>query len=73
MSMDPDGREEDLSAAVERARRDREFVDRPERLVERDAEILDRLAGIDHRERVDEAARRVQAVHDEALRRLGDD
>ena len=34
MSGDPDCRDEDLDAAVERARRDREFVDRLERLVE---------------------------------------
>ncbi|MBA2297922.1 MAG: hypothetical protein H0W14_07785 [Actinobacteria bacterium] len=53
-------------------KRDPEFMELLATHVERDREILDRLAGTEHREHVGDAAERVRAAHDAALRRLGD-
>ncbi|HEY9562599.1 MAG TPA: hypothetical protein VIR30_02415 [Nocardioides sp.] len=73
MPRDEDRGEEDLAAAVERVHADHEFMERLTRLIERDREILDRLAGDDHhRYRISTASERVRSAHDEALRRLRD-
>ncbi|MBA2282871.1 MAG: hypothetical protein H0W25_16815 [Acidimicrobiia bacterium] len=72
MASDQGVPEEDVAGAVERAESDPEFTEPLIQHVERDREILDRLAGTDHRERVGDAAERVRAAHDAALRRLSD-
>lgn len=72
MASGEEAPEEDLADAVERAKCDPEFMELLAQHVERDSEILDRLAGADHRMRVVDAAERVRAAHEAALRRLGD-
>lgn len=72
VASDQEVPEEELARAVERAKRDPEFMELLAQHVERDHEILDRLAGTEHRDRVADAAERVRAAHDAALRRLGD-
>lgn len=72
VSRDQEVPEEDLVSAVERAKRDPEFMELLAEHIERDDEILDRLAGVDQGKRVSDAAERVRAAHDEALRRLRD-
>ena len=56
MPTDEERADQDLAAAVERVRSDPEFMERLTRLIERDREILDRLAGDDHHERIDDAS-----------------
>jgi hypothetical protein len=72
VASDQEVPEEDLAGAIERVKRDPEFMELLAQNVERDREILDRLAGSEHRERVRDAAERVRAAHNAALRRLGD-
>lgn len=45
MPRDEKRAEEDLATAIERVRTDEGFMERLTRLIERDREILDRLAG----------------------------
>lgn len=47
MPRDDERAEEDLATAIERVRADDGFMERLTRLIERDREILDRLAGDD--------------------------
>jgi FixJ family two-component response regulator len=61
MPRDEEHAEEDLATAIERVRADHEFTERLARLIERDREILDRLAGDDPHERIDDAADREAA------------
>lgn len=72
VTSDQEPPEQDLADAVERAKRDPEFMELLADHVDRDRELLDRLAGADHRDRVANAAERVRAAHAEALRRLRD-
>ena len=72
MASDEDLPEEDLANAIERAKHDPEFMERLAEHVERDREILDRLAGANHRGSVGDAARRVRDANEVAFRRFGD-
>ena len=72
MPRDEELADEDLAAAIDRVRSDPEFMERMARLIDRDGEILDRLANTEHRAHVDDASIQLQAAHQEALRRLGD-
>lgn len=72
MPNEQDVPEDDIAGAVERARLDPGFMRLLAEHVQRDAEILGRLAEAEHAECVSDAAARVRAAHDDALRRLGD-
>ena len=56
MPRDDERAGEDLATAIERVRADDGFMERLTRLIERDREILDRLAGGDHHGRIDDAS-----------------
>lgn len=47
MPRDEERADEDLATAIELVRADHEFMERLNRFIERDREILDRLAGDD--------------------------
>lgn len=56
MPRDEERSDEELASAIERVRADDGFMERLTRLIERDREILDRLADDDHHEGINDAS-----------------